>query len=291
VSAMQQGAGALQRINDVFALAREQDAALTDPVPRNQDVATAVAPTRSSHAVPVLEFAHVSFCYDVQRPVLRDVSFQVPRQAHMALTGLSGAGKSTIFALAERFYDPDQGQVLFEGRDVRTLARQELRSRIGLVEQHCPLLYGTLRDNLTYTMPDADEEEIHRVLKLTNLVELVSRLPDGLDTEVGEHGMMLSGGERQRVAIARSLLPRPSLLLLDEPTAHLDVLNEATFSRAIEQVATECALLVIAHRLSTVRAADEILVLEEGRIRRVGSWTSPGFPYCDGVAGDITPTR
>jgi ABC-type multidrug transport system fused ATPase/permease subunit len=187
------------------------------------------------------------------------------------LIGVSGAGKSTIFALAERFYDPDRGQILLHGQDVRDLSLQECRSRIGLVEQHAPVLYGTLRENITYAAPDADEKEIQRALALANLTELVKRLPQGLDTDVGEHGGMLSGGERQRVAIARSLLARPGLLLLDEPTAHLDAENEAALSRAIDKVSSECALLVIAHRFSTVRAANRVVVLDSGRVVAVGT--------------------
>jgi len=129
---------------------------------------------------------------------------------------------------------------------------------------------ATLRDNLIYTTPDAGEDEIERVIELASLTELVSRLPRGLDTHVGEHGIRLSGGERQRVAIARSLLGRPSLLLLDEPTAHLDAVNEAALSNAINQISLECALLVIAHRFSTVRAADQIVVLDHGHVAAVG---------------------
>ena len=162
------------------------------------------------------------------------------------------------------------GQVLFFGRDVQGMRRTEYRARIGLVEQHCPLLYGTLRDNLRYTAPDADGDEIQRVIELANLTELVSRLPRGLDTDVGEHGMKLSAGERQRVAIARALLTRPALLLLDEPTAHLDVVNEEALSRTIDQVSRECALVTIAHRLSTVQSADQIVVLDHGEIVAVG---------------------
>lgn len=270
VSAMHQGTGALQRINEVLALPREPDADPAGSVALDRKPAAVVARTDASDPAPVLEFRDVWFGYDAQRPVLRGVSFQVPARSHIALIGRSGAGKSTIFALAERFYDPDRGQILFYGSDVRLIRRQDYRARIGLVEQHSPVLYGTLRDNLIYTAPDASEDDTQRVVELTNLTELVARLPQGLDTNVGEYGMKLSGGERQRISIARSLLTRPSLLLLDEPTAHLDPANEAALSQVISQVSGECALLVIAHRFSTVRASDQIVVLDHGNIVAVG---------------------
>lgn len=270
VSAMEQGTGALQRINEVLALPREPCVVPAGSIGLNHEPRAAVSRTTASEPVPVLEFRDVWFGYEADRPVLRGVSFQVPQQGRIALIGPSGAGKSTIFALAERFYDPDRGQVLFHGTDVRAMNRRDFRASIGLVEQHCPILYGTLRENLIYTAPDADEDEIERVVELANLTELVSRLPQGLQTKVGEHGMMLSGGERQRLAIARALLTRPSLLLLDEPTSQLDTVNEAALAQAINQISTECALLIIAHRFSTIRAADQIVVLDQGKIAAVG---------------------
>ncbi|MDP8960440.1 MAG: ABC transporter ATP-binding protein/permease, partial [Actinomycetota bacterium] len=270
VSAMQQGTGALQRINEVLALPRETDASQSGPAVPGPDQAVAAGLPKARNGVPVLEFRDVWFSYEADRAILRGASFQVSQQGRVALIGPSGAGKSTIFALAERFYEPDRGQVLFEGTDVAVMTRRDYRARIGLVEQHCPLLHGTVRDNLIYSAPDVDEDEIRRVLALANLTELVSRLPLGLDTEVGEHGMMLSGGERQRLAIARSLLTRPSLLLLDEPTSQLDAMNEAALTQAIKQVSAECALLIIAHRFSTIRAADQVVVLDQGEVVAVG---------------------
>jgi ABC-type multidrug transport system fused ATPase/permease subunit len=154
-------------------------------------------------------------------------------------------------------------------RDLSTLEGR--RAAIGLVEQESPVLYGTLRDNITYSAPRARPDDIKRAVKLANLTELVARLPYGLDAEVGEHGDMLSGGERQRIAIARSLLIRPQLLLLDEPTAHLDTANELALSRTIDQVAQECALLVVAHRFSTIRSADQIVILDDGEVSAIGA--------------------
>ncbi|WP_251061017.1 ABC transporter ATP-binding protein [Streptomyces sp. ISL-100] len=262
VSTMQQGAGALRRITEILDLPEEPD---TAPL-------RGVAPTpEGGPRPPVLEFRDVWFGYDPRRSVLRGVSFQVPERGHVALIGSSGVGKSTVFALAERFYDPDHGLILFEGGDVRTLSRAQHRARIGLVEQHAPVLYGTLRENLLYAAPEAGADELARVVELAQLTEPASRLPRGLDTDAGEHGMALSGGERMRIAIARSLLTRPSLLLLDEPTAHLDAVNEAALRRSIRQTSTECALLVIAHRFSTIRAADLIVVLDAGEVVAAGS--------------------
>jgi ABC-type multidrug transport system fused ATPase/permease subunit len=270
-TAIQQGTGALRRINDVLALPQESGVRGGQRHPVDRRPAVVTRPVNPSDPALVLEFRDVWFGYDPHRPVLRGVSFQVPHHGHIALIGRSGAGKSTIFALTERFYDPDRGKILFHGTDLRALDRGHYRTRIGLVEQHAPVLYGTLRDNLTYTAPDTDEDEIRRAIELANLTELVSRLPHRLDTDVGEHGVALSGGERQRVAIARSLLIRPSLLLLDEPTAHLDTDNEAALSHAINQISTECALLVIAHRYSTVRTADQVFVLDHGEVIAAGT--------------------
>ncbi|MEV1079646.1 ABC transporter ATP-binding protein [Streptomyces sp. NPDC050211] len=265
LSTMRQGLGALRRISEVLDLPGE-----TGPEPERRPATPAQAASVVP-AVPVLEFQDVRFHYEPGRLVLRGVSFTVPRRGHVALIGSSGAGKSTVFALAERFYDPDAGRVLFEGRDIRTLGPAEHRARIGLVEQHAPVLYGTLRENLLYAAPGADPAELDRVIELAQLSEVVARSPYGLDTPAGEHGMALSGGERQRVALARALLTRPALLLLDEPTAHLDALNEAALRRSIRRITHECALLVIAHRYSTIRAADLVVVLDGGRVVATGT--------------------
>ncbi|MDX6721456.1 MAG: hypothetical protein QOJ63_3710 [Solirubrobacteraceae bacterium] len=260
ISTIQQGTGALERIDEVMELPREDDPACAPPA----------ADGDGDGKGCVLAFRDVWFSYDERQPVLRGVSFDLPRRGHVALIGGSGAGKSTIFSLVERFYEPDRGEILFDGRDVRTIAADEYRAQIGLVEQEAPVLHGTLRENLTYGAPEAGAEDLRRVIALANLAELLDRLPEGLDSDVGEHGALLSGGERQRVAIARCLLTRPSLVLLDEPTSQLDPINERELARAFRQVSRECALLVIAHRFSTVRAADHVIVLDEGRVVAAG---------------------
>jgi ABC-type multidrug transport system fused ATPase/permease subunit len=265
VSMIQQGAGALQRIGQVMALPRECDDE------RGLPVRPAAGARNGGWAAPALEFRDVSFGYVRGRPVLRRVSFAVPQRGFVALVGRSGAGKSTIFALAERFYEPDGGQILAAGRDVSTVSRHEHRASIGLVAQDAPMLCGTVRENIAYGAPHASAEELARVVELADLTEVIARLPDGLESEVGEHGTMLSGGERQRLAIARALLVRPRLLLLDEPTSQLDAVSDAALRRALRVVSAESALLVIAHRFSTVRDADEIVVLDEGRVVATGT--------------------
>ena len=203
--------------------------------------------------------------------VLHDVSFRVPRGSRVALVGPSGAGKSTTLALIERFYDPTAGVIRLGGIDVRGMDRDELRAQIGYVEQDAPVLAGTIRANLLLGSPNATEDDCVRVLEAVNLGEVLHRDPRGLDAQVGEDGVMLSGGERQRLAIARALLAAPPILLLDESTSSLDGVNEQKMRLAIDAVAEDRTLLVIAHRLSTVVDSDVIVVLEHGRV--VGSGT------------------
>ena len=203
--------------------------------------------------------------------VLHGVSFSVPVGRRTALVGPSGAGKSTILALVERFYDPSAGVVRLGGVDIRALDRTELRSRIGYVEQDAPVLAGTLRDNLTLGSPEATDDDCRRVLEAVNLTGVLERGDQGLDAQVGEDGVMLSGGERQRLAIARTLLSAPPILLLDESTSSLDGLNEQRLREALDAVAEGRTLIVIAHRLSTVVDSDQIVVLEKGRVVGVGT--------------------
>ncbi|MFC9885001.1 ABC transporter ATP-binding protein [Streptomyces libani] len=267
MATVQRGLAALQRIEEVTQLPGEADS-----TPATAPAAGPAAVPTAEGTTPAVEFREVTFSYDADRPVLRQVSFTAPHHTHVALVGPSGAGKSTLFALLARFYDADEGQILLDGIDItRQMSIDECRSKMSLVEQTAPVMHGTLRDNITYACPEATDEQIQRVVELASLNDLVRRLPEGLDTAVGEHGDMLSGGERQRIAIARALLPQPSLLLLDEPTSQLDAANEEALTRAIAQISRECTLLVIAHRASTIRAADTVIALDNGRVTDTGT--------------------
>ncbi|MFF8266565.1 ABC transporter ATP-binding protein [Streptomyces sp. NPDC016562] len=219
-----------------------------------------------------VSFREVRFAYRPGLPLVHHrVSFTVPGGGLTAFVGPSGTGKTTVFSLIERFYEPDDGHVLLDGKDVRQWPLAELRAAIGYVEQDAPVLAGTLRENLTLGAVDATEEELRHALRLVRLEAVTDRLPQGLDTAVGHRGSRLSGGERQRVAIARALLRRPRLLLLDEATSQLDAANEAALRDTITDIAGRITVLVVAHRLSTVTTADRIVVMEAGRVRAVGT--------------------
>jgi ATP-binding cassette subfamily B protein len=294
ITATNQALGALGRIQEIIGLPSE-DA-------RDAEIAaTAAAPKTPAGAQPAIAFDDVVFAYatppaaatedasaaegpaapseeraeDDRRspgdPVLRGVSFAAERGRRTALVGPSGAGKSTILGLIERFYDPASGVVRLDGVDVRAMPRDELRARIGYVEQDAPVLAGSIRQNLLLGNPDATDELCIDVLHAVNLGDVLDRDPAGLDAPVGEDGIMLSGGERQRLSIARALVAAPPILLLDESTSSLDGVNEQKMRLAIDAVAADRTLIVIAHRLSTVVDSDHIVVLEDGRV--VGSGT------------------
>ena len=205
--------------------------------------------------------------------VLHDVSFRAEPGQLVALVGTSGAGKSTIAQLLPRLYDVDSGAVRLGGVDVRDLGFDTLRAALGLVTQDGHLFHESIRSNLLLARPEADDEQLRDALRRARLIDLVESLPDGLETVVGERGYRLSGGERQRLAIARMLLVRPRIVVLDEATAHLDSTSEAALQEALGEALAGRTAIVIAHRLSTIRAADQILVLEEGRIVERGTHT------------------
>ena len=202
--------------------------------------------------------------------VLRGIEFEMVPGEMVALVGPSGAGKTTLFDLLQRFYDPTGGEICLDGHALTALRLGDVRDAVGLVPQDPVLFAGTLRSNVLYGKPDATEDELREALRLAHATEFIANLPDGLESRVGEGGVGLSGGEKQRLAIARALLTRPAILLLDEATSALDAESENGIRMSIEELKGRCSILVIAHRLSTVRRADRILVLENGELKADG---------------------
>jgi len=264
-SSVMSALGALARIEEILQLPLEETA---------KESAQTTKPKKTQNAI---EFKKVSFAYPAAEAhrdgklVLNSVSFKIKTGDRVALVGPSGAGKSTVFSLIERFYEPTSGEILLDGIPVRELARDTLRAQIGYVEQDAPVLAGSLRENLLIGSPNATDKELKFVLGEVNLTGVLKRDKRGLDAEVGEAGIMLSGGERQRLAIARTLLAAPPILILDEATSALDGLNEQHMREAIDAVAQGRTMVVIAHRLSTVVDSDLIIVLDQGKV--VGSGT------------------
>ncbi|RBM21366.1 ABC transporter ATP-binding protein [Streptomyces sp. PT12] len=260
ITQYQVGSAAISRIQEVRELPSEPERTAASPLPTGDEPPASVA------------FSGVHFRYTPELPpVHHGVTFEIPPRGMTAFVGPSGAGKTTVFALIERFYDATAGRVLVDGRDVAEWDVAQLRAQIGYVEQDAPVLSGSLRDNLLFGAPDATDEAVARALETTRLDGLVRRLPEGLETLVGHRGTKLSGGERQRIAIARALLRRPRLLLLDEATSQLDAVNEAALRDAVTAAARDTTVLVVAHRLSTVTSADRIVVMDAGRVLAVGT--------------------
>ncbi len=217
-----------------------------------------------------IAFKNVSFAYEPGRPILKDVSFEVPPGKMVAIVGPSGAGKSTISRILFRFYEVNQGEVTIDGQNIRDVTQSSLRAAIGMVPQDTVLFNDTIEYNIRYGRPDATEAEVHEAARLAQIDGFILALPQGYDSLVGERGLKLSGGEKQRVAIARTILKAPPILMLDEATSALDSHTEKEIQDALEQVARDRTSLVIAHRLSTVVHADNIIVLEQGRIVEQG---------------------
>ena len=217
-----------------------------------------------------LRFENVDFGYDPRRPILRGVDFEVEPGKTVAIVGASGAGKSTISRLLFRFYDVDGGRILIDGQDIRDVTQASLRAAIGIVPQDTVLFNDTIGYNVAYGRPDASQEEVTTAAKLARIHDFVTSLPDGYDSRVGERGLKLSGGERQRVSIARTILKRPKLLLFDEATSALDTRTEKEIQESLRQISAGTTTLTIAHRLSTVVDADQILVLDKGVVAERG---------------------
>ena len=217
-----------------------------------------------------VEFCDVSFGYDPKRPILDKVSFTVRPQQKVAVVGASGAGKSTLVKLLFRFYDPSSGKILIDGQEISAVTQDSLRKTIGVVPQDTVLFNASLYENIRYGRIDASDAEVQEAIKLAHLEGFIKQLPEGTDTLVGERGLKLSGGEKQRVAIARTILKRPAILVFDEATSSLDSRSEQSILQAIRDVSRGQTSLVIAHRLSTIVDADHILVMEQGRIVEQG---------------------
>jgi ATP-binding cassette subfamily B protein len=216
-------------------------------------------------------FENVQFDYGDDRPVIRDINLHVGAGETMAFVGPSGAGKTSLLSLVPRFYEPGEGRILIDGQDVRDMTLRTLRRQIGIVSQDVYLFGGTLRENIAYGRLGASEEEILEAADRAQLAGMIADLPEGLDTIVGERGVMLSGGQKQRVAIARAFLKNPPILILDEATSALDTATERLIQGALTDLSRDRTTLVIAHRLGTIRDADRIAVMEAGRIIEIGT--------------------
>ncbi|GHE87890.1 ABC transporter ATP-binding protein [Streptomyces fumanus] len=266
-----QGRAAVERVDELARLPQETD---TPAEPTQLAPTAPYAPLSPHH--PAVEFHNVRFTYRRGRqaprttPVLDGASFSVPARGLTAVVGPSGAGKTTLFQLIERFYPVDGGRVLLGGRDIATLPLDTVRGLVGYVQQDSAALRGTIRENLTYARPDADEDAVREAVEMAGLAPVIARLPDGLDTELGDQGSGLSGGQRQRLCIARTLLQRPAVMLLDEATSHLDADTEREVRDVLRRISRRCAVIAVAHRISTVIDADRIVVLDGGRVRATG---------------------
>jgi ATP-binding cassette subfamily B protein len=230
------------------------------------------------HPVPLpssvrgeLAFEHVSFSYEADHPTLLGVDFVADPGTKVALVGETGSGKTTVGYLAARLYDPQIGTVRIDGVDVRDLSLADLAAVVGVVSQETYLFHGSVRDNLRFARPDATDEELEEAAQAARIHDMLMRLPQGLDTVVGERGYRFSGGERQRLAIARTIIRNPPVLVLDEATSSLDVETERQVQEALDALALGRTTIVIAHRLSTVRDADQIIVLDRGRVAERGT--------------------
>ncbi|HEX4510021.1 MAG TPA: ATP-binding cassette domain-containing protein, partial [Burkholderiaceae bacterium] len=258
-------------------LYREVKQAITDLermfglLEREREIADAPDARPLQVAGGAVRFEHVQFAYDPARPILHDVTFEIPAGLTVAVVGPSGAGKSTLARLLYRFYDVTGGRIEIDGQDLRAITQDSLRRAIGIVPQDTVLFNDTVGYNIAYGRPGAGEAEVEAAARAAHIHDFIVATPLGYETLVGERGLKLSGGEKQRIAIARTLLKRPPVLIFDEATSALDSANERAIQAELRQVARGHTTLVIAHRLSTVVDAHQILVMSEGRIVERGT--------------------
>jgi ATP-binding cassette subfamily B protein/subfamily B ATP-binding cassette protein MsbA len=238
----------------------------TEPEVRDLPEATPLTDVRGH-----LRLEQVTFGYSADRPVLHELSLEALPGQTVAIVGATGAGKSTLVSLIPRFYDPWQGRITLDGRDLRSLQLRSLRSQVAIVLQEPFLFPLTIAENIAYGRPDATQGEIEAAARAANAHQFIERLPEGYQTSIGERGATLSGGERQRLSIARALLKDAPLLILDEPTSALDAETEELLLQALKRLMAGRTTFIIAHRLSTIREADTIVVLRDGRIIEQGS--------------------
>ena len=218
-----------------------------------------------------ITFDHATFGYKSYQPVLEDINAVIKPGEMIGIVGASGTGKSTLINLLMRLYETDDGRILVDGTDMKDISRRSYHSQLGVVLQETFLFSGTIIDNIKFSKPDATIEEIIRAAKLANAHDFITKLPDGYNTYVGEKGYTLSGGERQRIAIARAILPNPNILILDEATASLDTENEFMIQKALERLTKGKTTFAIAHRLSTLKNADRIMVIDGHHIAEIGT--------------------
>jgi ATP-binding cassette subfamily B protein len=259
MNVLQSGIASAERVFELLDAPEES----LDPAPRDD-----TAPSRGR-----VEFDHISFAYDPAKPLIQDLSLVAEPGRTVAIVGPTGAGKTTLVNLIMRFYELDSGAIRIDGRDISTMPRHELRSRIGMVLQDTWLFAGTIHDNIAYGNPDATEEQIIAAAKATYVDRFVRALPDGYQTLIDDEGGSVSAGEKQLLTIARAFLADPAILILDEATSSVDTRTEVLIQRAMAALRSQRTSFVIAHRLSTIRDADTILVMDGGRIVEQGTHT------------------
>ena len=259
-SELQRAAGATERLVELLNI----DDTVSDPI-------KPVSPPKSW--LGEINFSDVTFTYPsrADEAALSNVNLSIQPGETIALVGLSGAGKSTIIQLLQRFYDPDEGKIFLDGIDIKTMNRLEFRKSIALVPQDPVIFASTVLENIRFGNPDANDEEIYQAARSAAAHEFISELPQSYDTYVGERGVMLSGGQKQRVAIARAILRNAPVLLLDEATSALDAENERSVQKAFDHLSKGRTTIVVAHRLATVKKADRIIVLDKGKIVAQGN--------------------